>query len=490
MVDHLVMNLAHDWKDNTDQPLYRALYGHVRGMILCAQLKAGMRLPASRLLAKALKVSRNTVVEAYSLLQREGFVISQRGAGFFVADDLPKEGLGPAPLFREGRNEDMPDISDRANILLHHHKSRRDVQNAQVFSPGRPALEEFPFDVWARLLSRRWRLSGPRLAMAEDPAGHLALRLQLSAHLKSSRGVNCDAHQILIVSGAQQGLDLIARVLWNKGDNIVLDDPGFPGIDAVVEGAGATLLPVSIDGDGMDVEKAAHVYKDVKSFLVTPSRNYPLGNTMSLARRLSLIELARKRKAWIIEDDYDSDFRFDGNPLSSLQGLDQDGRVIYVGTFSRILFPALRLGFVVLPKPLVSAFLATKAYSDGHTSIVHQAALADFFEEGYYQSHLRRMRKLYKERRAFLLQALDQGFSEELEVFPSDGGLHICVAFKKRRDDVKFAEQLKAEGVIIRPLSRFFRNKEKQSGFLLGFAGYNQEEVRRGLEIIRKVLSR
>jgi len=489
MNDAFVLNIAEDWKVNTGQALYRALYDHFRKLILSGDLKSGTQLPASRNLAEILDLSRNTVIEGYSLLQADGFIYSKTGAGYYVSDNLAEENLFTTGSIDHNVDVTAPQISERAKNWLRLHDQSRHTQNAQAFAPGRTALEDFPFDVWARLLSRRWRLSGTRLGMIEDPAGYLPLRTQLADHLKSSRGVNCDADQILIVSGAQQGLDLIGRVLWEAGDDIVVDDPGFAGINGVVEGAGANLHPISIDEEGMDVETADTVHKDVKTFLVTPSRNYPLGVTMSLARRLSLLKVARDKSAWVVEDDYDSDFRFEGRPLSSLQGLDQDGRVIYVGSFSRILFPALRLGFVVLPKTLVPAFLAAKSYIDGHTSIIHQAALADFFEEGYYASHLRRMRKLYKVRRQYMLDILENDFRDELRVLPSDGGLHICVAFKQPRDDIKFASKLEAEGIIVRPLSRFYRNGNKQSGFLMGFAGYSENEVRLGLGKLREILS-
>lgn len=489
MNDAFVLNIAADWKVKTDQALYRTLYDHFRQLILLGELKSGTQLPASRALAKMLDLSRNTVTEGYSLLQADGFIYSKTGSGYYVSDNLPEENLFSTGSIDHNIDISAPEISARAKSWLSLHDQSRHSQNAQAFAPGRPALEDFPFDIWARLLSRRWRLSGTRLGMIEDPAGYLPLRNALAEHLKSSRGVNCDADQILIVSGAQQGLDLIGRVLWETGDDIVVDDPGFAGINGVVEGAGANLHSISIDDEGMDVEKADHVHKNVKTFLVTPSRNYPLGVTMSLARRLSLLKVARGKSAWVVEDDFDSDFRFEGRPLSSLQGLDQDGRVLYVGSFSRVLFPALRLGFVVLPKQLVPAFLAAKSYIDGHTSIIHQAALADFFEEGYYASHLRRMRKLYKERRQYLLDALEDDFKDELRVLPSDGGLHICVAFKNPCDDIEFSSKLESEGVIVRPLSRFYRNSHKQSGFLMGFAGYSENEVRLGLGKLREILS-
>jgi GntR family transcriptional regulator / MocR family aminotransferase len=488
MDNRFILNIDFDLKEKQDQPIYRKLYDHFRKMILQKQLKPGTRLPASRELAKDLSISRNTVTESYSLLQADGFITSRTGAGYFVTDDLEDNSFILHVATEQDANISAPKIAERAQVWVDLHNPSRHLHNTMAFAPGRPALEEFPYDIWARLLSRRWRLNGARLSMEEDPAGYQPLRAQIAQHLHSSRAVNCDADQILIVSGAQQGLDLIGRVLWDKGDDVVLEDPVFSGINGVVEGAGAKLHAVSIDEEGLDAEKCAALYPAIKTFLVTPSRNYPLGVTMSLARRLSLLKVAKEKSAWIVEDDFDSDFRFDGRPLSCLQGLDQDGRVIYVGSFSRILFPALRLGFLVLPKSLVLPFHAAKAYVDGHTSILSQAVLADFFIQGYYASHLRRMRKLYRERRQYLLNRLDEDFHEELHILPSDGGLHICVAFNKPRDDVAFALRLAGEGVTVRPLSRFYKNETKKYGFLLGFAGYSETEMARGLDKIREIL--
>jgi len=489
MNNGFVLDMEANWKENAIKPLYRALYNHFRNLILSSQIKPGTRLPASRELASTIGVSRNTVTESYSLLLADGFITSKTGAGYFVSDDLLDDNVLKEKHIETNSDFFVPEISQSAQKMMKLYDGNRHSHNTNAFAPGRPALEEFPFDIWARLLSRRWRLSGTALAMIEDPAGYLPLRTRLAEHLKTSRGVNCDKSQILIVSGAQQGLDLIARVLWEKGDDIVIDDPGFPGINGVIEGLGARLHPVSIDDEGMNAQATVINSLNVKTFLVTPSRNYPLGVTMSLARRLALLKVAREKKAWIVEDDYDSDFRFDGRPLSSLQGLDPDGRVIYVGSFSRIIFPTLRLGFVVLPKPLIAPFLAAKSYIDGHTSVIHQAALADFFEEGYYASHLRRMRKLYMMRRQYLLDALEKDFKKELRVLPSDGGLHICVAFNAPCNDVEFATNLEAEGVTVRPLSKFYRNTNQQSGFLMGFAGYREKEVCSALGKIKKMLS-
>ncbi len=486
MSDTFYLKLQPSWKEEKGQPLYRALYNEIRRLVLGGQLSAGTKLPASRAMAQELSVSRNTVTQAIEGLQADGFLTSQPGAGVFISDDLPLE---PMKAARTGKNAigESPEISNRAKALEKNYQDRNHLKNAKPFAPGRPALEDFPFDVWARLLSRRWRMSGPQLGMQEDPAGYLPLRQHIARHLEETRAVHCTAEQVLIVSGAQQGLDLVSRVLWEEGDRIVIEDPGFPGVEGVITAAGAVPYSIPVDKDGLNIS-AANDMEAVKSFLVTPSRNYPVGVTMSLPRRLGLLETARDLGAWVIEDDFDSDFRFDGRPLSSLQGLDNEGRVIYVGTFSRILFPALRLGFVILPHQLLNPFKALKAYIDGHTSIIHQAALADFFEEGYYASHLRRMRKLYSVRRQFLTDEIETRLSEQLEVLESDGGLHICVRFLQGMDDHEVVDELAQQGVLARPLSRFYRLSSDVSGLVLGFAGYEEKEMLKSLGMLEKIL--
>ncbi|NVK18395.1 MAG: PLP-dependent aminotransferase family protein [Methylocystaceae bacterium] len=483
----LLSRLIHDWKPTATRPVYKSLYQYLRECIHSGEVVAGSIIPASRKLAVALSISRNTVNQAIEMLVSDGLLESRPGAGTFVSSGLDETVLKNARLIQE-QDAKTPAISHRATEWLNVHRSKKVGLNAKAFAPGKPALDRFPFDIWARLLSRRWRLSGPSLAMAEDVKGYDLLRQHIARHLQASRGGQCDPDQIIITSGAQQGLDIIARVLWEEGDVIVTDDPSFPGISGVLSGAGVRQLTLPIDDEGICLEGLEQDHK-IKSFLVTPSRNYPLGVSLSLARRMELLKTARAHEAWVVEDDFDCDFRFDGPPLSSLQSVDGDGRVIYVGTFSRILFPALRLGFIVAPKQLVPTFEAAKSFMDGHASIVHQAALADFFEEGYFHSHLRRMKKLYQTRRAFLVDWISRDLNDDLYVMPSDGGLHICVLFKQQRNDVTFAQKLAENGVIVRPLSPFYKREKKKFGLVMGFAGYDEEELVKALVIVKKYLN-
>jgi len=453
------------WENEKGRPLYRALYTVLRDAILAGELQSGERLPASRSLAQLLSISRNTVVQAFEILQGDGFLSSRRGAGIYVNEHIDSALLVAVtdPADKDERTPMLPGrVQEWMTVRKRHH--RRGDHGA--FSPGRPALDAFPFDIWARLLSRRWRLSGPKLAMADDVKGY----------------------QVFIVSGAQQGLDLLARVLWQAGDEVVIENPSFPGVDGVAMGAGVKVCPVGLDEEGLAVSMLKEK-GNLNSIFVTPSRNYPLGTTMTLARRLDLLHLAREKTAWVVEDDFDSDFRFDGPPLSSLQGLDCDGRVLYVGTFSRILFPALRLGYVVVPPKLESAFNAARSYMDGHASIVHQAVLADFMEEGYFDSHLRRMKKLYKERRAYLMMRLEETLSDVCHIVAGDGGLHICLLFKKALDDRVVSDQVLEKGTVARPLSSFYRGGADKQGLVLGFAGFDQAATDAGLQHLCDILA-
>lgn len=485
-MDILLSDLLTNWKATAARPLYKSLYDALKARITSQRVRGGTALPPSRKMAEALGVSRNTVVQALDMLIADGFLESRPGGGVFVTSELDGFDVQGSALEKDGAVH-LPPINARAQKWLAVDRNLRDGSNAQVFAPGKPALDEFPFDIWARLLSRRWRLSGARLAMAEESKGDLALRQHIAGHLSSTRGGSYDPDTILIVSGAQQGLDLIARVLWEDGDVIATDDPAFSGISGVLAGAGVNHLALPVDDEGMCVDLIPNETK-VKSFLLTPSRNYPLGVTMSLSRRLELLKAARRHQAWVVEDDYDCDFRFDGPPLSSLQSIDPDARVIYVGSFSRIIFPALRLGFIVAPKSLVGALEAAKAFSDGHTSIIHQAALADFFADGYFGSHLRRMKKLYAKRRRYLIDLIEDNLSEFVRVAPSDGGLHICVLLKNSTNDAAISAQLLIHNITVRPLSRFYKGPKKCYGFVMGFAGYSEQELGDAISALKKIL--
>ncbi|MGH3145626.1 MAG: PLP-dependent aminotransferase family protein, partial [Rubrobacter sp.] len=353
----------------SDAPYYRQLYEGVRSAILSGLLPVGTRLPSTRTLATELGVSRTTAVTAFDQLLAEGYLEGKVGSGTFVAGSLPDDLLsvrervecesGPA---RSGRR-----LSGRGAMLAATPATAvRDRGSPRAFRPGVPALDEFPYAVWRRISGKVWRRPSGGLLGYGDPAGYWPLREAISGHLRTARGVRCLPEQVIVVSGSQQALDLAARVLLDPGDAVWVEDPGYTGARGALSGAGARLVPVPVDGEGLEVEKGIEREPDARLACVTPSHQYPLGVTMNLGRRLVLLGWAGSSGAWVVEDDYDSEYRYTGRPLEALQGLDTGERVLYVGTFSKVLFPALRLGYLVVPPDLIEAFTSARELTDRH----------------------------------------------------------------------------------------------------------------------------
>ena len=397
--------------DRTSQvPLYQQLSDELRQAVLTGRLSAGVRLPSTRTLATDMELSRNTVMIAFEQLLAEGYLEGKIGSGTFVASKLPDDMMrARAPEKRPrliGRSSTQ--LSKRgATLLATHFKPPAPWMPVapRPFRTGLPALDAVPIEIWIRLMARRLKQNTIELLSYGDPAGYRPLREAIADYVKAARGVRCDADQVIVVSGSQQGLDLAARLLLDPGDSAWIEDPGYRGARGALIGAGAKLIPVPVDAEGLDVDAGRARGPEARLLYVTPSHQYPLGVTMSLARRLALLEWASQSGAWILEDDYASQYRYSGRPLACLQGLDTRARVIYVGTFSKVLFPSLRLGYLVVPPDLVKAFVAARALADWHSPLVEQAALADFIVEGHFERHVRRMRRLYAERQGFLVEA-------------------------------------------------------------------------------------
>ena len=428
-------------------PLYRQLYFALREAILAGRLAPGTRLPATRALAEELKMSRNTVLAAFDQLVAEGYIESRVGAGSYVSDRLPEDLLNAADRDRvpAPRSFDPARLSRRASNLEAPPPSPP-VAPAP-FSPGVPELSLFPFEAWARLLAKRWRRPPYSLVLRDDPAGYRPLREAIALYLGAARAVSCTADQILIVSGAQQAVDLTARVLLDPGDAVWVEEPGYPGTWGALHAAGAEVVAVPLDDAGFDVMAARASGRSARLVCVSPSHQYPLGITMPVSRRLALLEWARAADAFVIEDDYDSEYRYAGRPLAALQGLDQDGRVIYVGTMSKVMFPALRLGYLVVPHALVDVFRSTRAAVDAYPSTVAQAALADFISEGHLGAHIRRMRGIYERRQGALVDAIERHLSGVLAVAPDEAGMHLVGRLPANVDDAACAQQAATEGI-------------------------------------------
>jgi len=388
-----------DLDHQSSVPLSIQLYEAVRRAILHGQLRPGTRLPSTRSLAEEYEVSRNTVVFAYEQLLAEGYVESKVGSGTCVARAIPDELLTVRAAAMPARNRlsNRGPISMRGKLLSSKPIRLLTIPTpARPFQSGLPDTSAFPFKIWSRLLARHWRRPNRDLLAYGDPSGHRPLREAIAAYLRTSRAVQCDTDQVIVVNGSQQALDLAARLLIDPGDLALVEDPGYPGARIALQAAGARLARLPIDAEGANISSITGRVTGARLIVVTPSHQFPLGVTMSVTRRLALLDFANRSGAWIMEDDYDSEYRYRGKPLPSLQGLDRTGRVIYMGTFSKTLFPSLRLGFLVLPHDLVEYFRRARSATDGHSPITEQAVLADFITEGHYARHIRRMRGIIR----------------------------------------------------------------------------------------------
>jgi GntR family transcriptional regulator/MocR family aminotransferase len=490
------MNLAHSLAtlrlDPASRiPMYRQLYEAIKEAILAARLGPGMQLPPTRELALLFCVSRQTVLNAYAQLMAEGYLSGAIGKGTFVCGNLP---LSPRARQSEKPTTQrlLRPLSSRGQRFIKP-ETKLNVHpqgKAKAFRIGMPGIDVFPFDVWARLEARRWRHPSYNLGYS-DAAGYPPLREALANYLLAARGVQCEPRQILVTSGSQQALYLIATLLLAPGDAAWMEEPGYRGAHAALHAAEARICPIPIDSEGLSVPYGAQKYPDARLVYVTPSHQMPLGVTMSLPRRLELLEWAARNKAWVVEDDYDSEYRYTGPPLASLQSLDKSAGVIYVGTLSKVLFPGLRLAYLVLPPALVDAFAQAKAIIDRHAAIVPQIVMADFINEGHFGRHIKRTRLVYAERRATLLKALDTVLPDQFEPGPADGGLQVAARFRQIRNDQAVVQTALEEGIEVRALSEFYNapGGDRLSGLVLGFASVPVNEIEQAARKLRDVLT-
>lgn len=455
------------------QPLHRQLYFALRQAILAGHLPQGSRLPSSRALATQLGVARNTVLAACDQLLAEGFVETRPGSGSVVAARprplAAPPSPSPVPPPRLGRR--AQDWAASPPVLAIRDHSR-------PFAPGIPDLTAFPHAEWRRVLGRLWRKPPLSLMSAIDPLGHWPLRAAIAEHIGRTRAVRCSADQVMVVGGSQQALDLIARVLLDPGDHAMVEDPCYGGLSGVLRAAGAVIAPVQVDEQGFDPLLAQQLWPEARLAFVTPSHQFPTGATMPLARRLALIHWAARHEGWIVEDDYDSDFRYAGPPLASLQGMDQGERTLYLGTFSKSMFPGLRLGWLVVPPALLPSFVAARRMADMAPAGLTQAAMADFMNQGHFGAHLRRMRGLYGKRREALLAMARQRLGG-LSVTAGEAGLHAILWLPERADDLAAARDAQSRGLAPSPLG-LHRFTEGPPGLILGYgnlAGWSLEDA-------------
>lgn len=463
-------------------PLHRQIDAAFRRAILEGRLSGGTRIPSSRALAQQLGVSRLTVMSAFEQLIAEGYLESRVGSGTKVACVRPSEqftGQQPGAGLLARPRRPMPVVLSRRGSAIAGFTPRREAQRGapRPFRLGAPGLDTFPYAEWGRLSAACRRRIQPGLLGYGEPIGYRPLREAIAAYLGPVRGVRCGAENIVVVSGAQQAFGLALRLLTDVGDTVWVEDPGYAGVRGAVIAAGARLWPVRVDAEGLTLDSSAKHEPAPRLIFVTPSHQFPLGMTMSLARRLALLQRAARSGAIIVEDDHGSEYRYAGRPLSALQGLDTGERVIYVGTFSKVLFPALRLAYAVVPTPLVDSFSAAHGLLAGGVPLLEQATVAEFIAQGHFARHIARMRAVYQERQAALVESATRHLAGLLEVQPTATGMHLVAWLQRGMDDRAVAKAAADAGIEVAPLSAFRVQAATAPGLVLGFASSSRSQI-------------
>lgn len=477
---------------NSPVPLYKQVYEELRQAILNGRLNVGSRLPATRDLADDLGVSRNTVLGSYQQLFAEGYIEGHVGSGTFVAHTLPEEML-------EAQTERMH-VNEQPT--KGRHLSRRG-QKLTATSPnlinsifGKPIpfrsaipdFSNFPFDVWARLMSKHNREPSLDMLSYAFPAGYPLLREAVAEYLKSSRAVKCKPEQVIIIPGAQVALEIITQILLDKNETALVEDPGYFGVRAAFARGGIRIVPIPVDKDGISIQAIRKIRSQAALVYVTPSHQFPLGVTMSLPRRLELLDWARQKNAWIIEDDCDGEYRYDGRPIPSLQGLDDGHQVIYIGTFSKVLFPSLRIGYMIVPLELINAFVTARVMVDLQSSTIPQAALADFIQEGHFARHVRRMRKLYAQRQKYFVSVAESELQGLIEIEKSEAGMHLIGWLPRDKNDRIIARAALQQKLMTHPLSAFALKPLNRGALVLGYTAFNERQILSGIRRLGSIL--
>jgi GntR family transcriptional regulator/MocR family aminotransferase len=464
-------------------PAYKQVYGHISAAILSKQIRAGQRMPSSRVLAESIGVSRNIILLAYEQLELEGYITGSVGKGSFVSEHLDND----LPAIKH-KKEKIATAENTQHIAYDYPVSKmfmdRESSKAgkKPFQNPEPALDHFPFKVWAKCAYKVFRELEFSHLNYNDAQGYFPLREAIASYLRTNRAVNCEAGQIIITNGTQQGLNLIASVLVKKGQQFWMEDPGYINAHAVFTHAGANAIHIPAGHDGFDVDWAKKNHPDASLVYITPSHQFPLGGTMPVGKRLLLTDWAAKNKMWIVEDDYDNEFQYTSGPIPSLQGLDQYKRVLYLGTFSKVLFPGLRIGYLVLPdEGMVKAFAHAKAFADRQNSITDQMILHEFMSNGHFTIHLRKMRVLYKKRQDVLLALINQYGEDLIRAEKQPGGMHLIAWLREDINDSEMAAYLNNNGVTVLPVSAYAVKFKPKPGLLLGYTAFNDKQLTDGL---------
>lgn len=485
------MLFAIDIDRTSGKSITAQVYKAVKQLIVSGNLAVGKRLPSSRTLADELDISRTTAIAVFERLASEGLIVSRTGSGSFVS--AAAEAQRPrARLVVENERlatTRLADLIEEASPKFFQRLAH--PQKPRAFITGLPDYDAFPLAIWSRLTAKHWRQPRDTILGYSDPNGLASLRQAIAEHLRASRGVACDAEQIFIVNGAQQAFDLIGRVLLNPGDPVWFENPGAIGARNSFIACGAKMIPVPVDEEGLSVDAGLKLVPQFRLAFVTPAHQHPTGVEMSLRRRAQLLGAANEQDAWVVEDDYDGEFRYDGRPLPTLKSADHAERVIYVGTFSKSMFPSLRLGFYLAPKPLVPVFQRVSgAFLQGVPASI-QAVLAAFINEGHFATHLRRMREIYRERHQAFRDAAEKRLHGLLDFSPSTAGFHVVGKFVQRHhreDDVQ--ETAAAAGLIVSPIGRFCIDPVAEKGLVLGISAIDPRAIRKGVEVLASVLEK
>ena len=469
-----------------EAPLFRQLYLQLRVAILSRRLRPGTKLPSTRQLASRLGVSRSAAVAAYEQLLAEGYTSGRHGSGTYISPDLPEPIAAPPPRHKKpapraaAKAEPMQPVGDFVDVTVQ--------SDDRPFNLGRTLIDERTLELWRKLSARTFRSLAPSHFGYSDPRGTIELRKAICDYLQAARAVKCDPEQIVVTAGTQQAIDIIIRILPNRNREVWVEDPGYPLTRQALLAAGATVRPIPVDEQGIDVGAGIRSAPNACAVFVTPSHQFPMGVVLSMARRLELLAWARKKDAWIVEDDYASEFRYGGRPLASLQGLDEGERVIYIGTLNKALFPGLRIGYAVIPHALLKSFVAARYLMDRQPSTLSQAVVAAFMEEGHFAAHIRRMRLLYRDQRDELVAALKTRLGDDLTVDAPDQGMHLVAFARRGLSDLASERAGREHGVIVRPMSRLYLETKPRSALVLGFSGHPRRTIVPAVERLARAM--
>jgi len=469
-------------------------YLAIKELILNGQLQPGRKIPSSRTLSEMMSISRNSILSGLERLIDEGYLQTKKGSGTYVTSIIPDEVIHINSLSPHKNKSDEKGVTDISPQM----KSIKEIWDKtspygghnMIFNIGVGCTDLFPYELWGRLSGRIWRQFRHQDRKLNEPLGYKPLRVAISEYVRATRGLHCNEEQILIVNGTQQAMNLAARVLLQQGDEVWLDEPGYDGALGAFTSLGATACPVISDKNGMDISYAIQHWPQAKMIFTAPSHQFPLGGTLSLSRRVALLDWAAENNMWIFEDDYNSEFRYTAQPLQALQGLDKNQRVIYAGTFSKMMFPGFHIGFLVVPENLVESFKIAKYYADTRTPYLDQATLATFISEGHYARHVRRVRKACHERQRVILEAIQLYLPEIVFAEPIDSGIHIvCWLLIEIQESVLIKACRKA-GLGVQPLSRYCQTKPINQAILLGFAAHSPVQIVEGIKTLAQIVKR